>query len=128
MVSLHRINRVSASDIFGPLVSRAKGNAAEDKAVAFLQESGFYVVERNFYSRFGEIDVIATKDEVLHFVEVKSGEDYELAIQNITPRKLAKLIKTGDTYMKKNKLDVDFVYDAVIVTPRGIDLVENITL
>jgi putative endonuclease len=109
-------------------VSRAKGNAAEDKAVAFLQENGFCVVERNFYSRFGEIDVIAIKDAALHFIEVKSGEDYELAIQNITPAKLSKLIKTGYVYMKKNKLDFDFVYDAVIVTPRGIDLVENITL
>ncbi len=109
-------------------MSRAKGNVAEERAVAFLQERGFFIVERNFYSRFGEIDVIATKDEALHFIEVKSGVDYELAIQNITPKKLFKLIKTGDVYMSKNKLNVDFVYDAVIVTPKEIDLVENITL
>lgn len=109
-------------------MSREKGNLAEDKAIDFLLQNGFYIVDRNFYSRFGEIDIIATKDEVLHFVEVKSGLDYELAVQNITPKKISKLIRTGDVYIKKNSLHVDFVYDAVIVTPKDVEIVENITL
>lgn len=109
-------------------MSRAKGNKAEDKAVEFLYYKGFVIVERNFYSPFGEIDVIASKDEVLHFVEVKSGEDYELAIQNITPTKLSRLIKTANVYMKKNSFDGDFQLDAVVVTPSKIELVDNITL
>ena len=109
-------------------MSRAKGNLAEDKATEFLEENGFMIVERNFYSRFGEIDIIATKDEVLHFVEVKSGLDFESAIQNITPKKLSRLIRTGDVYMKKNKLNVNFVYDALVVTPQSVEFVENITL
>ena len=109
-------------------MSRAKGNIAEDKACTLLYDKGFTIVERNFYSRFGEIDIIAIKDEVLHFIEVKSGLDYESAIQNITKRKLSRLIRTGAVYMKKNKLDVDFVYDAIVVTPKKIELVENITL
>ena len=109
-------------------MSRAKGNIAEDKAVLFLEERGYHIVERNFYSRFGEIDIIASKDNVVHFVEVKSGDDFELAIQNITPSKLSKLIKTADVYMKKNSLDVDFMLDAVIVMPYTIEMVENITI
>jgi len=109
-------------------VSREKGNIAEDRAVVFLEENGFLIMERNFYSRFGEIDVIATKDEVLHFIEVKSGLDYESAVQNITPQKLSRLIKTTYVYMKKNSLDVDFMIDGVIITPKTIELIENITL
>ena len=109
-------------------MSRAKGNLAEDRAVKFLEEKGFLTLERNFYSRFGEIDIIFTKENVLHFVEVKSGLDYESAVQNITPRKLSRLIKTAQVYMKKNSLDVDFTLDAVIVTPKEITFVENITL
>ncbi|WP_373003020.1 YraN family protein [Sulfurimonas sp.] len=109
-------------------MSRAKGNLAEDRACKFLDENGFMIVERNFYSRFGEIDIIATKDEVLHFVEVKSGLDFESAIQNITPRKLSRLLRTGDVYMKKNSLDVNFMYDAIVVTPRDVELVQNITI
>ena len=109
-------------------MSRFKGNLAENKAVDFLLENGFFIVERNFYSRFGEIDIIATKDKVLHFIEVKSGLDYESAIQNITPKKLSRLIKTGGVYMKKNSLHADFVYDAIVVTPKKVEFVENITL
>lgn len=87
------------------------------------------VVERNFSSRFGEIDIIATKDKVLHFVEVKSALDYELAIQNITKSKLSKLLKTGDVYLKKNGLhNMDYMYDAIIVTPLEIWHLENITI
>jgi len=109
-------------------MSRAKGNLAEDRACEFLLEDGFSIVERNFYSRFGEIDIIALKDEVLHFIEVKSALDYESAIQNITPKKLSRLIKTGDLYIKKNKLNISYMYDALIVTPKQISHVENITL
>ncbi|WP_297440047.1 YraN family protein [Sulfurimonas sp.] len=109
-------------------MSRVKGNIAEEKACRYLIELGHTIVERNFYARFGEIDIISSKDDVLHFVEVKSGEDYELAIQNITPTKLSRLIKTANVYMKKNALDVTFTFDAVIVTPNEIAIVENITL
>ncbi|MFA6192273.1 MAG: YraN family protein [Sulfurimonas sp.] len=109
-------------------MSRAKGNLAEESACRFLYEKGFAVVERNFYSRFGEIDIIAVKDKVLHFVEVKSGEEYESAIYNITRSKLSKIIKTAQIYMSKNSLDCDFTFDAIVVTPYKIWHVENITL
>lgn len=109
-------------------MSRKKGNIGEDKASVFLEKNNYLIIERNFYSRFGEIDIIATKDEVFHFIEVKSGLDYESAIQNITPKKLNKFIRTVNVYLKKNSLNVDFVIDAVIVTPKEIQLVENITL
>ena len=109
-------------------MSRSKGNIAEDKACHFLYEKGFCVLERNFYSRFGEVDIIASKNEVLHFIEVKSGLDYDAAISNITPQKLNKFIKTVHVYLKKNTLDVDFMIDAVIITPKDIQLLENITL
>ncbi|WP_457747173.1 YraN family protein [Sulfurimonas sp.] len=109
-------------------MSREKGNIAEAKACKYLQQEGFIIIEQNFYSRFGEIDIIASKEEVAHFIEVKSGEDYELAIQNITPSKISKLIKTANIYMKKNGYASDYVFDAVVVTPTTIELVENITL
>jgi putative endonuclease len=109
-------------------MSRAKGNLAEDKACKFLEKKSFLIIERNFYSRFGEIDVIASKDEVFHFIEVKSGSDYESAIQNITPTKLSRFIKTCNVYLKKNSYDGDYMIDAVVVTPSSIELVENITL
>jgi len=109
-------------------LSRAKGDKAEERASEFLLNIGFLIIERNFYSRFGEVDIIALKDGVLHFVEVKSGIDYESAVQNITKRKLSRIIKTADVYMKKNCISVDFSIDALIVMQKEIEFLENITL
>ncbi|WP_345992636.1 YraN family protein [Sulfurimonas sp. HSL-1716] len=108
-------------------MSRAKGDAAESRACEYLSTNGYTIVQRNFYSRFGEIDIIAFKDEVLHFVEVKSGEEYESAVQNITPQKMSRVLRTADVYIKKNALECAYVYDAIIVTPASIDMIENIT-
>ena len=107
------------------MTSRQKGDFAEDRAIDYLQEQGFLVIDRNFSSRFGEIDIIAIKDKVLHFVEVKSGE-YD-PIYQITPSKLSKIQKTAYIYMSRKNLDLDFCLDALIVT-EDIELIENITL
>ena len=109
-------------------MSRAKGDKAETKAVAFLVQNGFVVIERNFYSRFGELDIVATKDGVLHFVEVKSALEFENAINNITHAKLQKLLKTAQVYMQKCGYDGEFTFDALILTPKEIELIEDITL
>jgi putative endonuclease len=109
-------------------MSRAKGDIAEEKACEFLLNCGYSIVERNFYSRFGEIDIIALKDEVLHFVEVKSGLNYESAVQNITPKKISRLVKTAYVYMKKNSLNCAFTLDGIIVTPQEVEIIENLTL
>ena len=109
-------------------MSRAVGDKGEDRAVVYLQKLGFSIVDRNVSSRFGEIDIIAMRDEVLHFVEVKSSYSYEIAVQNITPTKMRKFLRTVDVYMKKHQLDLTYSIDAVIVTPDEVTLIENITL
>ena len=105
-------------------MSIVKGKLGEDRAISFLEDRGFLVIERNFYSRFGEIDLIASRDGVLHFVEVKSGE-YD-PIYQITPRKLSKILKTVQIYLSKKRIYCDYVVDAVIVED-DIELIENIT-
>ncbi len=53
-------------------MTRVLGNYGEDRVAAYLQEQGFSIVVRNFSIRSGEIDIIATKDDLLVFVEVKA--------------------------------------------------------
>ncbi|WP_416346565.1 YraN family protein [Campylobacter upsaliensis] len=60
------------------LISHLSGILGENRACAFLKKHRFEILERNFHSKFGEIDIIAKKDEILHFVEVKfTQKDYE---------------------------------------------------
>jgi putative endonuclease len=109
-------------------MSRAVGDAAEQRAVDHLRSAGFRIVDRNVSSRFGEIDILAMKAEVLHIIEVKSAPSFEQAANNITPEKVRRILMTAEVYMKKHRLDIDFVLDAVIVSGGKCDLIENITL
>ncbi|WP_281169402.1 YraN family protein [Sulfurospirillum arcachonense] len=99
---------------------------AENKAVEYLSKNGYSIVETNFYSRFGEIDIIAKKDNILHFFEVKYSKDYD-PLTRITPKKLAKIIKTVDYYMYKKNIDSDYQVDALLVNEKLIEIVENIS-
>jgi putative endonuclease len=52
--------------------TREVGNKGEDIGCIFLRDNGFIVIGRNYQKRWGELDIIAKKDSVLHFFEVKS--------------------------------------------------------
>ena len=51
--------------------SRSVGYNGEDIAVKFLIENGFNIIKRNFRYKHYEIDLIASKSDCLHFIEVK---------------------------------------------------------
>jgi len=108
--------------------TKAKGNIAEERGCEYLRSRGCRIIDRNVYNRFGEIDIIALKENVLRFVEVKSAQSYEQAVNNITPSKLQKLNRTIQTYLQKKKFSLDYCVDALIVTDDGIEWIENITL
>lgn len=111
------------------MLSQLKGKESEKKACEYLISQGFKIIEQNFYAKkLGEIDIIAKKDDVYHFVEVKSSVDYESAISNITPQKLHKIKKSTDYYLQTKKLNVAFCIDAIIVVDNEIEFLENITL
>jgi len=107
-------------------ISLYVGLEAETKAVEYLKNRGYSIVERNFHSRFGEIDIIAQKDEIMHFIEVKYSKNYD-AITRITPKKLQKIIKTIDYYLYSKNIDSDYQIDALIVNNSLIEIVENIS-
>ena len=110
-------------------MSRLKGDIAETKACEYLYSQGYKILEQNFYAKkLGEIDIIAKKDETYHFIEVKSANDYEVAVNNICPSKLSKLKRSIDYYLQIKKLDVSFCIDAIIIIDEEIDFLENITL
>ena len=109
-------------------MSRRKGDIAEQKAVEFLKKDKYNIIERNFYAKnMGEIDIIAKKDGIYHFVEVKSGSNFE-PIYNVTPAKLRKLIKSVNYYLKVKKLDTAYSIDVITIQNEEIELLENITI
>ena len=76
------------------------GKFAEDFAVNFLQQKGYKIIERNFRSRFGEIDIVACEGSTLVFVEVKArwSKRFGSPEEAVTPNKLWKIKKTGEYF------------------------------
>ncbi len=109
-------------------MSLSKGNIAEEKACEFLKLQGFEIIEKNYYAKkLGEIDIIAKKENIYHFIEVKSANDYEIAVNNISSSKLYKLKRSISYYLQNKKLDVDYCLDAIIIVEQEIEFLENIT-
>lgn len=83
---------------------RKKGSIYEKLALDYLLLRGFTLVEKNFCTRVGEIDIIMSKDEVLHFIEVKASKSFD-PLLNITEKKMQRLINCGDIFLSKNDLE-----------------------
>ena len=105
------------------------GNQNEELALEFLEAEGFRIVERNYYARkLGEIDIIALRDDVLHFIEVKSGQADFDPVYNFTPSKQRKVINSSYYYMKTKNLDMIFSIDLIVIRWGEIEFLENVTM
>jgi putative endonuclease len=99
---------------------------AEETAARFLEKAGLKIITRNYHSRFGEIDIIAEEENILHFVEVKATFGSYDPLERITSLKMEKIIKTIEYYILKNGIQKEYQIDAVIVVNGNIEWVRNI--
>ena len=105
------------------------GNQNEEVALEFLEAEGFRIVERNYYARkLGEIDIIAMREGVLHFIEVKSAQADFDPIYNFTPSKQRKVINSAFYYMKAKGLDMVFSIDLIVIRWGEVEFLENVTM
>ena len=76
------------------------GALAENFAVKFLSAYGYRIIDRNFRSRFGEIDIIALKDGLLIFIEVKARWSLKFGKpeEAVTQSKIWKITRTAEYY------------------------------
>jgi putative endonuclease len=86
-----------------PLNKREIGKQAEQQACLFLQNKGFQLLEQNYHSRFGEIDLIMRDRDDIVFVEVRSRScmEYGHPLESIDRRKQQKLINTAVLFLQK---------------------------
>ena len=80
------------------------GNKGEDYAVDFLLKNEYKILNRNYHSKFGEIDIIAENKEYLIFVEVKTRHKDSLTLpyEAVDKSKQRKIIKTAKYFLMKN--------------------------
>ena len=94
------------------------GQSGEETAVKILKKNGYKIIERNYRTKMGEIDIIAEDGEYTCFVEVKfrKNDDFGDPGDFIDERKRQKIIKTAQYYAgKKGIYDTPMRFDAVLI-------------
>lgn len=123
------------------------GQIGEELVAEHYKRHGYTVIGRNYRQKWGEIDVIAEKDDKIYFVEVKTvsyetKSALEWAIshetwrpeENVTRQKLIKLSRVIDTWVREHKFDKTWQIDvaSVRIVPRvtfsTINILENVIL
>jgi len=81
--------------------SQKRGQLAENLACMYLVRKGFRIIERNFTRKCGEIDIVAEKGGVIHFIEVKgvSRESLMRPEDNMHSLKQRKMARTVAVYL-----------------------------
>ncbi len=95
------------------------GELGEDQAVLFLMKQGFSIIDRNVSNKFGEIDIVAKKDHIYYFFEVKSGKrgGFINPADNFTPTKVRKcIISIGHYCYTRNISDYRFLGIIVLLS------------
>ena len=108
---------------------RIVGGLYEQRAMNYLLKNEFCIIDTNYRCRLGEIDIIAIKDEILRFIEVKYrknnsfGEPYEA----VTKSKQRKIIKTARWYLNLNAKYQNSLcsFDVISITDSEILYLEN---
>lgn len=101
--------------------TRKTGIEGENIAVEYLKKSGYKILERNFSSKTGEIDIIAQDGKYIVFVEVKSRENTQFGqpIESVTIHKARKIIRTAQCYLLYKKKQNSLCRFDVIEVLRG---------
>lgn len=126
--------------------SQKVGEVGEKLAEMFLVKHGFEITEKNYTRKWGEIDIICKKDNIIHFVEVKSVSRENINIdvtheteffrpeENMHFAKIKKLHRTIETYLTEKhvsqetlwQLDLACVYLNHAQKKGKVKLIENI--
>ncbi|HRH32488.1 MAG TPA: YraN family protein [bacterium] len=101
-----------------PHARRLFGDRAEQTAEQFLNEKGYVVLDRQFLTRVGEIDLIAKQGNEVVFVEVKARhtDAFGYPEASVSPAKLRKIGMTALLYLRLKQLeDSDFRIDVIAI-------------
>ncbi len=107
---------------------RSVGSSYEKIAGAYLEKMGYEIVEYNFYSHAGEIDIIARHNGYLVFIEVKYRKNLKKGhpLESVSRQKQKAISECALYYMKKHRqFDVPVRFDVVGILGEEISLIQN---
>ncbi len=107
------------------------GKEGEEIAANFLKKKGMKILERNFRTPYGEIDIISNKNGKLHFVEVKTRRSVKFGkpFEAVNRTKIRHITHSAEFYMNGRETDFEIDVISVLIGKEGekkIEYIENI--
>lgn len=98
-----------------------RGAQAEQQACEFLISQGLTLIERNFRSPYGELDLIMKDDKTLVIVEVRfrKNDKFGSALESVTHSKQAKISATTEIYLNSHTQSMPIRFDVVGISGSG---------
>ena len=103
------------------------GKEGEAKAVMYLKRCGYKILERGYKNPFGEVDIIASKDDTVAFIEVKTrlSESFGAPSEAVDRRRMEKYKKGAEYYFYGREIDVTVRFDIIEILRGEINHIEN---
>jgi len=111
---------------------RETGLSGEKQAIEFLKKQGYLILETNFRTKFGELDIVAIDKDTLVFVEVKTRSNHQFGLpeEAVGYHKLNHLVKAA-AYFRSNRksLPLGERIDVIAIETNSgrIEQIKNIT-
>jgi putative endonuclease len=89
--------------------TKNRGDYGENITCGILESFGFTIIQQNYFSRQGEIDIIAARNGVIHFIEVKTTYGEYNPAENFHKTKLKRFLKTVNVYCYKHHVSDEVI-------------------
>ncbi len=103
------------------------GREGEKQAVKYLKKNGYKILEKNYRTRFGEVDVIARKGEVVAFIEVKTRltDIFGSPSQAVTRERQFKYVQAAKFYFAGREIDCVVRFDVIEIFRGNLNHIES---
>ena len=110
--------------------TKTVGNEGENRAASYLEAKGFQIIERNWRTKRGEIDIIALKNDTLVFVEVKRlpNGTSDMIQRELNNQKRERIIKTSKRFLLNHRqYSNNYIrFDVIVIDMPGLEPVYHI--
>ena len=110
--------------------TKLTGNEGENRAASYLEAKGFEIIERNWRTNRGEIDIIAFKNDTLVFVEVKTlpNGTLDMIQRELNNQKRERILKTSKRFLLNHRqYSNSYVrFDVIVIDMPGLEPVYHI--
>ena len=103
------------------------GKNGEKEACSYLKKNGWKILEKNYKTPFGEIDIIAKKDDTVAFIEVKTrlSDIFGLPSEAVTNVRKQRYIRGANYYFTGKIINCTVRFDIIEVFQNQINHIEN---